>query len=54
MQKIEVSQEWYDAAMRLAEYVESAEYEHYVDYLEEDGNPEDHIYTVATFVSETM
>ena len=54
MKKIEVSQVWYDAAMRLAEYVELMEYDNYVDYLEEDGNPEDHIYAVATFVTETM
>jgi hypothetical protein len=36
-----------EALQAIVDYVLEAEYSHFLDYLEEDGNPVDHIYSKA-------
>jgi hypothetical protein len=52
MKKIEVSQEFYDSAVRIANYVceSECESESYVEFLEEGGIAENHIFHHASVI----
>jgi len=53
MKKIEVTEEFYFAALELAKYIEDSqsEYETYIEMIEDGNDPEKSIYHQAIIVS---
>lgn len=52
MKKIEVTEEFYNAALKLAEYIgnSDSEAEDFEEHLAESYNPQEHIYYQASIV----
>jgi hypothetical protein len=45
MVKVEMTEEQLDNLIYVLEYVSNCEYEHYVEYLEEGNDADNHLYT---------
>ena len=48
---IEVSEDFYNAALELASYIHEIEHDNYTEFLREGNESEDHIYHQASIIN---